>query len=147
MTTAGRVPHANRGSTRRPTPRAERPRRKRRAAPPRPNKLGVKAKIWLTLGPHTLFGTGKADLLEAVDRLGSLRSAARSMDMSYRYAWGLLRELDEAAGFAFLEHSGDGERSRLRLTPEGRRFTDAYRRFRDSLESQIRARFEHVFER
>src|SRR5215470_14597358 len=82
---------------------------------PRPHGLGVKAKFWLTIGPRTLFGDGKADLLEAVDRLGSLRSAAQSMGMSYRHAWGLLRELDKAAGFAFLEHSGTG-RTNLRLT-------------------------------
>ena len=62
----------------------------------RPQSLGVKAKFWLTLGPRTLFGDGKADLLEAVDSLGSLRSAADSMSMSYRHAWGLLRELEQA---------------------------------------------------
>ena len=112
---------------------------------PRPRNLGVKAKFWLTLGPRTLFGEGKADLLEAVDRLGSLRSAAQSMDMSYRHAWGLLRELNKAAGFAFLEHSGTGPRTRLRLTDDGRRFLDAYRRFRAPLLDAVEARFHRVF--
>ena len=96
--------------TRRDAPRRSRSRSSGSSAP-RPRRLGVKAKFWLTLGPHTLFGDGKADLLDAVERLGSLRSAARSMGMSYRYAWGLLRELDAAAGFSFLEHSGAGSRS------------------------------------
>ena len=116
-----------------------------RAAAPRPAALGVKAKFWLTLGPRTLFGDGKADLLEAVDRLGSLRSAAKSMDMSYRHAWGLLRELDDAAGFAFLEHSGTGPRTNLRLTPEGRRFIEAYRQFRAPLAALVEQRFRRVF--
>ena len=111
----------------------------------RPRRLGVKAKFWLTIGPRTLFGDGKADLLEAVDRLGSLRSAAQSMGMSYRHAWGLLRELDKAAGFAFLEHSGTGPRTNLRLTDNGRRFIDAYRRFREPLDGVIEARFHRVF--
>ena len=112
---------------------------------PRPRSLGVKAKFWLTIGPRTLFGDGKADLLEAVDRLGSLRSAAQSMGMSYRHAWGLLRELDLAAGFAFLEHSGTGPRSRLRLTDDGRAFIAAYRRFRAPLGKVVEARFRHIF--
>src|SRR5919107_4154398 len=112
---------------------------------PRPKDLGVKAKFWLTLGPQTLFGDGKAELLDAVDRLGSLRSAAQSMGMSYRHAWGLLREMDAASGFPFLEHSGSGPRTRLRLTPEGRRFTEAYRRFRDPLDRLVLARFRRVF--
>ena len=112
-----------------------------------PRGLGVKAKFWLTLGPRTLFGDGKADLLDAVDRLGSLRSAAQSMGMSYRYAWGLLRELDQAAGFAFLEHSGRGPRTSLQLTSDGRRFVKAYRRFRAPLAADLHKRFRHVFGR
>ena len=112
---------------------------------PRPRRLGVKAKFWLTIGPRTLFGDGKADLLEAVDRLGSLRSAAQSMGMSYRHAWGWLRELDKAAGFAFLEHTGTGPRTNLRLTDTGRRFIAAYRRFREPLNALIEARFHRVF--
>jgi len=113
----------------------------KRKSPP----LGVKAKFWVTFGPRTLFGDGKADLLEAVDRLGSLRSAAASMKMSYRYAWGLLRELDEAAGFAFLEHSGGGTRTGLRLTAEGRQFVDAYRRFRAPLDDLVARSFHRTF--
>jgi molybdate transport system regulatory protein len=112
---------------------------------PRPRNLGVKAKVWLTIGPRTLFGDGKANLLEAVDQLGSLRSAAQSMGMSYRHAWGLLRELDLAAGFAFLEHSGTGPRSRFRLTNNGRQFIAAYRRFRAPLGKVIDARFKRIF--
>ena len=112
---------------------------------PRPRRLGVKAKFWLTIGPRTLFGDGKADLLEAVDRLGSLRSAAQSMGMSYRHAWGWLRELDKAAGFAFLEHARTGRRTNLRLTDKGRQFIDAYRRFRKPLNGVIEARFHRVF--
>jgi molybdate transport system regulatory protein len=116
-----------------------------RPSAPRPPRLGAKGKFWLTLGPRTLFGDGKADLLEAVDRLGSLRSAARSMGMSYRHAWGLLRELDTASGFPFLEHSGRGPRSTLRLTANGRRFLEAYRRFRTPLDDLIQKRFRRVF--
>ena len=112
---------------------------------PRPRSLGVKAKFWLTIGPRTLFGDGKADLLEAVDQLGSLRSAAQSMGMSYRHAWGLLRELDLAAGFAFLEHSGTGPRTRLRLTDQGRQFIAAYRQFRAPLGKIVEGRFKRIF--
>ena len=117
------------------------------ASPPalRPRGLGVKAKFWLTLGPDTLFGDGKAALLEAVDRYGSLRQAAQSMDMSYRHAWGLLRELEHAAGFAFLEHSGAGPRTTLRLTDRGRQFIAAYRRFRAPLQHLVEREFARIF--
>ena len=127
------------------TRRSGKVRSRRQAA--RPGKLGFKAKVWLTLGPRTLFGDGKAELLELVDRLGSLRRAAQSMGMSYRHAWGLLRDLDGASGFAFLEHSGSGTRSSLRLTADGRRFLKAYRRFRAPLDRAVHTRFLRVFGR
>jgi molybdate transport system regulatory protein len=75
----------------------------------------------------------------------NVRSAAQSMGMSYRHAWGLLRELDGAAGFAFLEHDGTGRRSRLRLTDEGRQFVAAYRRFRRPLEKIVETHFTRIF--
>jgi molybdate transport system regulatory protein len=106
----------------------------------------VKAKFWLTLGPRTLFGDGKAQLLEEIDRLGSLRSAASSMGMSYRYAWGLLRELEQAAGFPFLEHEG-GARTAFRLTAKARRFLGAYRDFRGPLGEMVERSFRRVFGR
>lgn len=67
--------------------------------------------------------------------------------MSYRHAWGLLRELDDASGFAFLEHSGSGTRTNLRLTADGRRFLEAYRRFRLPLDRAVQQRFLRVFGR
>lgn len=67
--------------------------------------------------------------------------------MSYRYAWGLLRELDDASGFPFLEHSGRGSRTNLRLTAKGRRFLEAYRRFRAPLDEAVEKRFRRVFGR
>lgn len=122
-------------------------RTRHRSSVTRPRRLGVRAKIWLTLGPRTLFGDGKADLLDLVEELGSLRRAAARMEMSYRYAWGLLRELERSAGFAFLEHRGGGRRSRLRLSARGRRFVDAYRSFRAPLDVLVRRRFRRAFGR
>jgi molybdate transport repressor ModE-like protein len=127
-----------------------RPRKRIRGATPeplpRPRHLDVKAKFWLTLGPRTLFGDGKAQLLEEIDNLGSLRAAATSMGMSYRHAWGLLRELEEAAGFPFLEHEG-GPRTAFRLTPRARLFLRAYRDFRKPLEGAVERSFRRVFGR
>ncbi len=114
---------------------------------PRPKRLGTRAKFWLTLGPRTLFGDGKTELLELVERLGSLRRAASRMGMSYRYAWGLLRELERAAGFAFLEHRGGGRRTRLQLTCEARAFLGAYRAFRRPLDAMVERSFRRVFRR
>jgi molybdate transport repressor ModE-like protein len=65
--------------------------------------------------------------------------------MSYRAAWGYLRELERAAGFKFLErHPGRG---RTRLTTEGKRFLERYRRFRQGLDGVVASRFAQSFRR
>jgi molybdate transport system regulatory protein len=45
-------------------------------------------------GGHTI-GPGKIQLLEAVDRHGSISAAARSMQMSYRHAWEMLDDVNQ----------------------------------------------------
>jgi molybdate transport system regulatory protein len=44
-----------------------------------------------------LLGPGKADLLEAIARTGSLRLAARSLGMSYMRAWKLVQTMNGGA--------------------------------------------------
>ena len=66
-----------------------------------------KLKVWVTFG-ELKFGDGRARLLEAIDEQGSLRKAAEAFEMSYRNAWGYLRELERAAGFKFVERAPGG---------------------------------------
>lgn len=47
-------------------------------------------KIRLSHGPFTAMGPGKAELLEAIHRTGSISASAKSMKMSYRRAWELV---------------------------------------------------------
>ena len=41
-----------------------------------------------------VLGPGKAELLERIDKFGSISAAAREMGMSYRRAWQLVEELN-----------------------------------------------------
>ncbi|MCX7628420.1 MAG: LysR family transcriptional regulator [Methylophilaceae bacterium] len=47
-------------------------------------------KIHIPYGKESAMGPGKADLLEAIQRTGSISAAARDMGMSYRRAWDLV---------------------------------------------------------
>jgi molybdate transport system regulatory protein len=47
----------------------------------------LKLKIQLYCGDEIAMGPGKADLLEAIRRSGSISAAGRAMGMSYRRAW------------------------------------------------------------
>ena len=75
------------------------------------------------------FGPGKADLLDAVGRTGSISEAARSMGMSYRRAWLLLDAASKILGGRRLivAATGGTRGGGARLTPFGREVVTTYR--------------------
>ncbi|HEX9899776.1 MAG TPA: LysR family transcriptional regulator [Candidatus Methylomirabilis sp.] len=105
-----------------------------------------KVKAWVVFGGRVKFGDGRAQLLELIDELGSLKKAVARLGMSYRNAWGYLRELEQAAGFRILERGpGGGPASGTRLTRRGRQFLARYRRFREGVENSATREFKQVF--
>jgi len=103
-------------------------------------------KVWVVFETGLKFGDGRAQLLEAIDELGSLQQAVARFDMSYRNAWGYLRDLEEAAGFAILERrTGRRPNGGMRLTPHGREFLARYWRFRRGLDDVAGRRFSRSF--
>jgi molybdate transport system regulatory protein len=111
-----------------------------------PTRIEAKLRVWVVFGGRVKFGDGRAGLLERVAALGSFKKAVEEVGMSYRGAWGYFRELERAAGMRLLErHPGGGPRGGTRLTPEGRRFLDQYRRFRRGLDREAARRFQRSF--
>jgi len=104
-----------------------------------------KLKAWIVFPGGTKFGEGRARLLRLVEKEGSLRAAVKRMGMSYRAAWGYLRELEEAAGRAFLERTGAGPRAGMRLTAEGKALLEAFASFRGSVEATTSKAFRAAF--
>ena len=51
-------------------------------------------KVWLEREGKPLIGKGKADILEAIDRKGSITQAAKDLKMSYKHAWDCLAEME-----------------------------------------------------
>lgn len=82
------------------------------------------------------LGPGKIDLLESIQRTGSLRQAAQALGMSYRRAWLLLdgvnRSFTEPASTASIGGQGGGG---VILTPFGLEIIRAYRAAAAAIES------------
>ena len=105
-----------------------------------------KLRVWIVFGSRLKFGDGRARLLEMIEERGSLRKAAAEFDMSYRNAWGYLRELEQAAGFELVARAPKGTlRSGMRLTPRGREFLACYRKFQRSLDAAATRHFDRAF--
>lgn len=90
------------------------------------SKLKLHARIYC--GNEIAMGPGKADLLEAIDREGSISGAGRAMGMSYRRAWLLVDAMNRCWDPPLVEAVAGGSHERgARLTEAGRRVLDRYR--------------------
>lgn len=108
--------------------------------------MNPKLKVWIMFNDKVKFGQGRAALLRLIDELGSIKQAVERFEMSYRNAWGYLRELERAAGFLLLERKPGGSRAAgTRLTPQGREFLDRYDRFERDVERGMTRCFERAF--
>ncbi|WP_333793467.1 winged helix-turn-helix domain-containing protein [Hyphomicrobium sp.] len=86
------------------------------------------------------IGPGKADLLEAIERTGSISSAARELSMSYRRAWLLVDELGRLFKRPLVTTAAGGARGGgAELTDFGRALIAAYRRIEDRAAEAARA--------
>ncbi len=85
-------------------------------------------RLRVLLGATIAIGPGKADLLDAISRSGSISAAAKDMGMSYRRAW-LLVDAMNASFREPLVHSTRGGRGGggARLTPLGHEALARYR--------------------
>lgn len=78
--------------------------------------------------PRGRIGPGKIELLEAIDREGSISAAARTLGMSYRRAWDLVDALNGLVGASVIAASAGGRRGGgATLTDAGRRLVADYR--------------------
>jgi len=96
------------------------------------------AKIWLEVDGRPLLGEGGAEMLEAIDRMGSISEAARSLGMSYYFVWSYLKRMEELLGESIIEtHRGGREGGGARLTETGRRLLEAYKDLRRRVEELL----------
>ena len=66
-------------------------------------------------------------LLKEVSKENSIVAASKNMGISYRKAWGLLRETEYVLGFQLImKHRGGKEGGKTYLTPEGTDLVSAY---------------------
>ncbi len=88
----------------------------------------LKIKAQLLCGLDVAMGPGKADLLEALDREGSISGAGRVLGMSYRRTWLLVDVMNRCWTQPLVEATaGGGRLSGARLTDRGREVLAAYR--------------------
>ncbi len=93
-----------------------------------PTESIARAKVWLEKDGKPLVGKGRAELLETIQRTGSIRKAASQMGFSYRHAWDIISKIGRAYGSPVVvsKRGGRGGGS-TDLTDAGRRLLEMYR--------------------
>ncbi len=87
-------------------------------------------RIRIVFGDEEMIGPGKAELLERIDRCGSIAAAGREMGMSYKRAWQLIGTLNAMFRDPLVDSTrgGPGGGGAV-LTDAGREVLELYRAF------------------
>ncbi|MDR3440980.1 winged helix-turn-helix domain-containing protein [Telmatospirillum sp.] len=98
----------------------------------------IRPRLRFKLGSIILLGPGKTDLLQAIDRTGSISAAARSMGMSYKRAWQLVDEMNRHLDAPVVAASfGGSHGGGAHLTAFGHEVLACYRRMLATLETAL----------
>ena len=103
-------------------------------------KGAIEAKPRVIAKGERAFGPGKADLLEHIERTGSISAAARALDMSYSRAWGLVEAMNTAFKHPLVESAIGGKRGGgAAVTATGKKVLALYRKLQAAVEAQSEA--------
>ncbi len=87
-------------------------------------------------------------LLTEIKKEESIVAAARNMGISYRKAWGLLREIENVLGFQLVgKHRGGKDGGKTELSEAGAELTNAYSDLKQELDLIVHDTVKAFFKR
>jgi len=109
-----------------------------------PSEVVARSTVWLERGGTYLLGQREAKLLEAVERVGSIKEAAKAVGLSYRTAWARIQALENALGQPMVRSRAGGPGGgATTLTPEAkeivRTLLELSRRVEGTVEREYRS--------
>ncbi|QLA15497.1 LysR family transcriptional regulator [Desulfolutivibrio sulfoxidireducens] len=103
----------------------------------------VRLHLWLDTDDGLFFGTGRALLLERIEKHGSLKKAAEELGMSYRAAWGKIKQSEKILGFELITRNS--RRGGYELTDFGRLVRDRFILWFNEVEKTALAKAAEIF--
>jgi molybdate transport system regulatory protein len=89
--------------------------------------LKLTGKVWVENSEGKVIGPGRIELLERVQKCGSIRQAALQMSMSYRQAWQLIDHMNtQLQTPVVISHRGGKGGGHAEITVEGQKVIDQY---------------------
>ena len=88
-------------------------------------------KLWFEIDGKYIFGEGPCKLLERINDESSISAAAKVSGMSYRYAWGLIKNVEENLGKSIVKTRRGGKHGgKAELTEAGLSLVESYRKLK-----------------
>ena len=108
--------------------------------------LEPRIKLWVEKDGSLVLSDYRVRLLRCVAETGSLAQAAQRMGLSYRRAWGKVREIERNLGLSLVESEvGGAGGGGSKLTKDGERLVVIYQRFRRKMERDLGREFRELF--
>ena len=100
--------------------------------------LSPRAQVTLTKNGSSVIGEREARLLDAVDRVRSIKDAAAEAGISYRTAWSAIQQMEQALGRPIVvSRAGGPGGGATTLTDDCRRLLSLYQDLRRRLEESL----------
>jgi molybdate transport system regulatory protein len=98
----------------------------------------VKTKLWLVnKDDEPIMGEGKVSLLEAIRKEGSLNKACKQVNISYKHAWLLLKEIEESVREPVIIKRRGGKDQGTFLTEKAINLIDEYVTYQNILAQTV----------
>ncbi len=93
------------------------------------NKIEIDNRIWIAKNGRPFLGHGRIQLLENIDREGSINKAAKALGMSYKRAWQMVSTINTLSDDPVLMcSSGGAGGGGTMLTEKGKKMIFEFRR-------------------
>jgi len=107
-------------------------------------KLNYAFRLYVLYDGKRVVGKGGAQILEGIDRLGSLMATAKELKMSYRFVWEYVRRMEDRLGKQVIVtrrggtlHAKNKGGGGTTLTPFARTILNEYHVIEERLRKQL----------
>lgn len=98
----------------------------------------LKCKCMLMKDGKFILSEGRARLLRLISKTGSITKAAKNMGMSYRHAWGILKDIEESLDEKIIESTRGGkEGGGSKLTKTGKNLLSEYNKLKEEYQEEV----------
>jgi molybdate transport system regulatory protein len=98
----------------------------------------IRLRCWIDIDGEKFFGPGPAQLLELIEKEGSIAKAAKQMGMSYKKAWDLITDLNTRGKAPYVISRKGGEKGGgAEVTEAGKKVLLKYKALEARLQSVV----------